>query len=229
MAGLAISCQRELSPLVKMRQLATRRSLTEPVVESSDEELLRLVASGCREALATLYRRYQDMVFRFALHMGVSESVAEDIMQDVFLAVARGAKPNPDGEAKFSTYLYGIVRNLTRRRLRRDSRFAVLQRWINHSLEAQISTPEEAVVEDLTRQQLIHRVRHAVLNLPLRYREVVILCDLHGRDYADAAAIVGCPVGTIRSRLFRARALLAEKLGAGVGSDGQRHDHGKNW
>jgi RNA polymerase sigma-70 factor (ECF subfamily) len=204
---------RELSPLLKTRQLANRSSLTEPIPELPDEELLRLIASGFREALAMLYQRYQDTVFRFALHMGVSQSVAEDIMQDTFLAVARGAKPHPNGEAKFSTYLYGIVRNLTRRRLRRDSRFASLRRWIKHNPEEQASTPEHALVEDLTRQQMIHRVRSAVLSLPLRYREVVILCDLHGRDYADAAAIVGCPVGTVRSRLFRARGLLAEKLG----------------
>lgn len=162
-----------------------------------------------------LYRRYQDMVFRFALHMGVSESVAEDIMQDTFLAVARGAKPNPDGQAKFSTYLYGIVRNLTRRRLRRDSQLAGLRHWIYHNGEAQASTSEDALVERLTRQQMIDRVRRAVSSLPLRYREVVVLCDLHGRDYADAAAIVGCPVGTVRSRLFRARGLLAEKLEGG--------------
>jgi RNA polymerase sigma-70 factor (ECF subfamily) len=220
---------RELSPVPRRRQLANRNSLSEPVPELPDEELLRLIALGYREALAMLYRRYQHTVFRFALHMGVSESVAEDIMQDTFLAVARGAKPHPAGEAKFSTYLYGIVRNLTRRRLRRESRFASLLHWIKQDLEGQISTPEQAAVEDLTRQQMIHHVRSAVLSLPLRYREVVILCDLHGRDYADAAAIVGCPVGTIRSRLFRARGLLAEKLGTGPRSDSQRHDHWKSW
>jgi RNA polymerase sigma-70 factor, ECF subfamily len=203
---------RELPPFVNMRQLATGRSLTEPIREASDEELLGLIASGYREALAMLYRRYQDVVFRFALHMGVNESVAEDIVQDTFLAVARGATPNPNGRAKFSTYLYGIVRNLTRRRLRRDSRFAALRHWINDNL----SSTEDAVIEDLTRQQMIQRVRHAVLSLPLRYREVVVLCDLHGRDYADAAAIVACPIGTVRSRLFRARGLLAEKLGASL-------------
>jgi RNA polymerase sigma-70 factor (ECF subfamily) len=220
---------RELSPFLTRRQLANRSSLTEPIPEVSDEELLRLIASGSRDALAMLYRRYQDTVFRFALHMGVSESVAEDIMQDTFLAVARGAKPHPDGRAKFSTYLFGIVRNLTRRRLGRDSRFASLRWWIKRNLEEPVSTPEQTLVEDLTRQQMIHCVRSAVLSLPLRYREVVILCDLHGRDYADAAAIVGCPVGTVRSRLFRARGLLAEKLGAGMSSDSQRHDHWKNW
>src|SRR5262245_52963659 len=126
-----------------MRRLATGRSLTEPIGEMSDEELLDLIASGCREALAMLYRRYQDVVFRFALHMGVTESVAEDIVQDTFLAVARGATPNPDGGAKFSTYLYGIVRNLTRRRLRRESRFAALLHWVHNDLEAQELSSED--------------------------------------------------------------------------------------
>jgi RNA polymerase sigma-70 factor, ECF subfamily len=180
--------------------------------ELADEELLRLIASGYGEALAVLYRRYQDMVFRFALHMGVSEPAAEDITQDTFLAVARGAKPHPDGDAKFSTYLYGIVRNLTRRRIRRESRFASLRHWIKHSLEAQAPPAEQVLVDDLTRQQTVDRVRRAVSSLPPRYREVVILCDLDNRDYAEVAAIVGCPVGTVRSRLSRARGLLAEKL-----------------
>jgi RNA polymerase sigma-70 factor, ECF subfamily len=92
--------------------------------ELPDAELLLLIACGHREALAILYRRYQDMVFRFAVQMVGSEATAEDVMQDTFLAVARNASKYRGGTAKFSTYLYGIVRNLTRRRLRRESRLA---------------------------------------------------------------------------------------------------------
>jgi len=65
---------------------------------------------------------------------------------------------------------------------------------------------------DLLRREGIEELRRAVLALPKRYREVVLLCDLEEMDYADAATVLNCPVGTVRSRLHRARALLLEKL-----------------
>ena len=68
---------------------------------------------------------------------------------------------------------------------------------------------------DLTQRESVDALWRAVLALPRRYREVVILCDLEELDYSDAAAALGCPVGTVRSRLHRARALLLEKLQPG--------------
>ena len=68
---------------------------------------------------------------------------------------------------------------------------------------------------ELTRNERIESLRRAVLALPPAYREVVVLCDLHERDYAEAAAALGCAIGTVRSRLHRARALLMEKMRAG--------------
>jgi RNA polymerase sigma-70 factor (ECF subfamily) len=76
--------------------------------------------------------------------------------------------------------------------------------------------PELAVTDDplidLTQREGIEALRRAVRALPRRYREVVVLCDLEEVDYADAASALGCPIGTVRSRLHRARALLLEKL-----------------
>jgi RNA polymerase sigma-70 factor (ECF subfamily) len=69
-------------------------------------------------------------------------------------------------------------------------------------------------LDDLTRAETIATVRAAVQSLPPAYREVVVLCELQGLDYAAAASAVQCPIGTIRSRLSRARALLTAKLGA---------------
>ena len=68
---------------------------------------------------------------------------------------------------------------------------------------------------DLAQNERIETLRKAVLALPPAYREVVVLCDLHERDYAEAASALGCAIGTVRSRLHRARALLAEKMRAG--------------
>lgn len=184
--------------------------MRESLAQTPDEELVREIASGNAEALSELYRRHQGVVFRFALQMCGDSGIADDMVQDTFLVLTRAASRYRPHGAKFSTYLYGIVRNLTRRRLRNDYRFAGrgLRRAIAHAPPV-----ETVIVEADTRRQNIQRVREAVLSLPSRYREVIVLCDLHGRDYTTAADIVGCPVGTIRSRLNRARRLLGEKLG----------------
>lgn len=188
--------------------------LTESVSEPPDDELLRLIASGSSEALAMLYRRYQGTVFRFAFQMSGSEFVAEDMVQETFLALTDAATRYEAGAAKVSTYLYAIVRNLTRRRLKRDRRAWRVCEWVRDPWRRDEPIAEQSMIDAAARRQTIERVRQAVLSLPSRYREAVVLCDLHGRDYGEAAAIVGCPIGTIRSRLHRGRDLLAEKLGS---------------
>jgi RNA polymerase sigma-70 factor (ECF subfamily) len=79
---------------------------------------------------------------------------------------------------------------------------------------AERATEERDVLSDLAHGERIETLRKAVLALPPAYREVVVLCDLHERDYAEAASVLGCAIGTVRSRLHRARALLAEKMRA---------------
>lgn len=73
-------------------------------------------------------------------------------------------------------------------------------------------TADEDVLDDLTRRETIEAVRNAVLSLPALYREVVVLCDLEDATYEAAAAALDCPVGTVRSRLSRGRAMLGQKL-----------------
>ena len=71
---------------------------------------------------------------------------------------------------------------------------------------------DDSPLDELTHREGIESLRRAIRTLPRRYREVVVLCDLEEVDYADAAGVLGCPIGTVRSRLHRARALLLEKL-----------------
>jgi RNA polymerase sigma-70 factor (ECF subfamily) len=177
-----------------------------------DDELATLALAGDREAFTRLYRRYQDVVFRFALHMGCRESLAEDVTQEVFLALWRNARRYDRRKASPTTYLYGIARNITRRRQRRDRIFRAFTDLENDRLESEEMRVKGSALDDTVKQEAIERVRHAVRRLPQKYRELVVLCDLHGRSYADAAAIVGCTVGTVRSRLHRARELLGDKL-----------------
>jgi RNA polymerase sigma-70 factor, ECF subfamily len=181
----------------------------EPLDAASDDDLLARVASGQVEAFAALFRRRQAVVYRFALHMTGAPSAADDITQEVFLAVMRDAgryQPNRSGA---TAWLCGIARNHARRRLEGDRRTVPLEGDGGDSEWAAVGLDP---LEDLTRAEGIASLRSAILTLPLRYREVVVLCDLQELTYAVAADALGCAVGTVRSRLHRGRALLAAKL-----------------
>jgi len=184
----------------------------ETVAELSDGSLLRLIVAGDREAFARLYGRYRDVVFRFALQMTGSDIMAQDVTQDVFLAFMRQAHRYDPAQGLVSTYLYGMARYITRRRLRRERRFVRLDREIQIESENRETIKRDSALDDVVKQEAIEQVRRGVVALPSRYREVIVLCDLHDHSYAEAAAIIGCAVGTVRSRLNRARILLHAKL-----------------
>jgi RNA polymerase sigma-70 factor (ECF subfamily) len=113
-----------------------------------------------------------------------------------------------------------MVRHLTRRRRIRDRVFAAFDGESADRWRAREPLVEQALVDAASRQETIQRVRQAVRSLPPRYRDVIVLCDLHGRGYIQAAKIIGCAVSSVRSRLHRARVLLRQKLGKGT------NDHG---
>ena len=178
-----------------------------------DDDLLAAVAAGDRSAFAALFRRRRPEVYRFALHITGEPAAAEDVTQEVFIAVMRDASRYERGRSSVVAWLCGIARNQARRRLERDKRLVAF----NADEEDGPPGIEAAQVDplaDLTRAEGIESLRRAVLSLPLRYREAVVACDLQELSYLDAAEALGCAVGTVRSRLHRARALLASKLGA---------------
>ena len=165
---------------------------------------------GDRNAFAELFRRHQATVFRFARQMSGSRNVAEDITQDVFVTLMQHGDRFDPQRASLTTYLYGISRNLTRRRLSLRSRHGIVNLDdIDHSrTPALIVAPDPPTDIDHTND--LARLRRAVLALPLHHREVIVLCKLQELSYEQAAEVVGCPVGTIRSRLNRARRALLE-------------------
>ena len=184
---------------------------THPLSDSeTDEELLRQIAAGQAQALVTLFRRHRREVHRFATHMTGSSATAEDVTQEVFITVMREAASYDGERGMVIGWLLGITRNHVRRRLARD-------RWLQPLDEAQVEGQSGLAItsdpmDELDRAVRIDAVRRAVMALPVHYREVVLLCDLEELSYADAAAALGCAVGTVRSRLHRGRGLLAEKL-----------------
>jgi RNA polymerase sigma-70 factor (ECF subfamily) len=122
-----------------------------------------------------------------------------------------GSRYNPAG-AKFSSYLYGIVRNLVRRRLTRDRWRAFLDLKSPAAVDAPGLVIEHEGAVKVERRQMVDAARKAIVTLPFKYREVIVLCDLNGMSYENAAGLMRITNGTIRSRLSRARTLLAKRL-----------------
>jgi len=179
-----------------------------------DDELVRRTAAGDADAFGALYRRRRPDVYRFALHMTADEAVAEDVVQDAFMTVMRDAGRFDSGRGAVTPWLCGIAKNHLRQRLARDRRLEPLAH--DEEPTAATSAQEPETLGGLIRAEQLEWLRRAVLSLPLRYREVVVLCDLEELSYQDAADSLSCAVGTVRSRLHRGRALLAAKLTAAV-------------
>ncbi len=186
------------------------------LITPSDAELLRLMTAGDEEAFAGLYHRYQRRVFRFALLMSGCPAAADDVTQEVFLALLREAHQFDPARGALLAYLYGIARKQVLRALERNRTFTQLADETDENEPAPIRylISQDNPLSELTRNELAGAVRQAVLGLPARYREVVVLCDFEEMSYAEAAEALDCSVGTISSRLNRARALLAQRLRA---------------
>ena len=210
-------------------------------IETIDEELLlRRMVAGDEAAFTLLYRRKHPAIYRFALHMSGNAAIAEDVTQEVFMTLIRDAKRFDPGRGTLGGFLYGIARNHLRRRWEQERNSVPLPESADE-LDAimarskvsgkngtssygngnghsngngngagvsayMLHRDEFASLENVT------RVRQAIATLPENYREVVVLCELDELSYEDAAAALDCPVGTVRSRLHRARAILVEKL-----------------
>ena len=176
-----------------------------PAQESSDAALLAAAAAGGDAAFVELYRRRRDDVYRFAYALTRSRSFAQDATQEVFLQVLENAGRFDAAKGSARAWLLGCARHVVIDRLRAENRL---------SGEA----PDQATAADhdlrvLSEQRLV-RLHAAIARLPLEYREALVLCELAELPYAEAAAVLDCPIGTVRSRLHRARGLLTASLRA---------------
>ena len=178
--------------------------------EVEDDRLLEQTRRGDAEAFSRLFARYQGPIFRYAAHMCGREA-ADDVVQETFLAVLRPSGRYDPARGTVGNYLFGIARHVVLGRL---SYREVTGVDADSDEFAGAAIDEPTVLDSLTRAETIDAVRAAIASLPPLYREVLVLCELQELSYADAAGIVNCPVGTVRSRLHRARALLVAKLSA---------------
>lgn len=183
--------------------------------QNEDAALLQRALVGDEEAFDLLYTRRAGVVYQFALRMSGSVSLAEDVTQDVFISLLRSGHKFDPARGTLPQYLLGMTRNRVLTLLQRERNLVPLAMEEGEDgtafLERTAPVQDDPLFE-LTRAERVEAVRQAVLALPLHYREVVVLCNLDELSYEQAAQLIGCPVGTVRSRLNRARALLLEKL-----------------
>jgi len=200
----------------------------------ADALLMRRIAGGDEDAFSEVYRQKHPALYRFALHMTGSPSVAEDVTQEVFMALIRDPKRFDPSRGTLGGFLFGVARNHLRKRWEQDRRLVAFD-GDPDDLHGKASTDHGGIRsangngvhgngnghgglsaapgwDEFASVEAIARVRQAVNTLPENYREVVVLCELEEMSYEEAASALGCPVGTVRSRLHRARALLVEKL-----------------
>lgn len=166
----------------------------------ADHELLRRFHAGDRDAFTEVYRAHHGAVYRFARSMTGDEVKAAEITQDVFVWLIHHPGDFDPERGGLGGFLVGVARFMLKRR------YAQEQRWVQIDEAMPEPVPETETGYDA------ELLRQAIRALPVRYREVVVLCGLEGKSYEESAVIVGCAVGTIRSRMHRARALLARKL-----------------
>jgi len=169
-----------------------------------DRDLLQRFRAGDRDAFTEIYRVHQKPVFRFALLMTGDNVKAAEATQDVFVWLIHHSGDYDPLRGELGSFLVGVARKQLKRRYSEE------QRWLPlDDASAGSVNPEVSVDQD---EEDVIRLRRAIAALPERYRAVVVLCDLEGKTYEQAATVVDSAVGTVRSRLHRARALLARKL-----------------
>jgi RNA polymerase sigma-70 factor (ECF subfamily) len=185
----------------------------EPHAEAADRDLLRGLIAGDERAMTALYRRWQGRLYRFALQMTGNAGHAEEITQETFITLIREAGSFDSSRGTLGSFLYGICRNHVRRCFEEESSYVGFPETFpeggNGFVEPAVPLD---LLQDLTVAETVERVRAAVLTLPLKYREAIVLCDLHEMTYEQAVSVLGCAMGTLRSRLHRARELLLAKL-----------------
>ncbi len=175
-----------------------------------------LMREGDEEAFVSLYRRRQPDIHRFVFGMSNSRIITEDVTQEVFINLIRHANRFDPARGSVRSFLYGIARNCLLQHFERERRYVPYEEEIpgngSSTFQSDLRPDMSDPLAELTTAEMLDDLRQAVLTLPLKYREAVVLCDLQEMEYVDAAAVMRCPVGTVRSRLHRGRELLLQKL-----------------
>lgn len=184
---------------------------SDPMVESSDEEIVRAVIRGDRDLFRHLVLKYQNRVYSLIRRQVASHELAEELSQEVFLKAFKSLKQFRF-DSKFSTWLTRIALNQTFSYFQ-SRRYKEARRTEDFEMDKHETQSSETPASEIERRKRLSIFRHAVAELKPIFRDVVTLCGLDGRSYEEVAEILKVPVGTVRSRLNKARLLLKESIG----------------
>jgi len=191
-------------------------------MQPSDKYLIQKAREGDRPAFEELYNRYKKAIFNYIYRMIGDRAVAEELAQEAFVkAYINVSTYKPTG--KVSSWIYAIAGNLAKNELRsRQYRKAI-------SLETKISDDEKIRLKDILangsfkpddiaqNKELRMKIQKVIDSLAVKHREVLVLCDVQGLSYEDAAEALNCSVGTLASRLSRARQAFIKLFKKGFG------------
>jgi RNA polymerase sigma-70 factor (ECF subfamily) len=177
----------------------------------TDADLIRRFLDGDEGAFEVLVKRHQKSIYNLAYRITGDQASAADLTQEVFIRALRKISTFK-GQATFKTWLYRLAINLCRDFIRRERRLALftgLALFNNLPFKRSIENDPVELVERAEAKEL---VQEALLKLSFDFRAVVILCDIQGYSYQEAAETLGLPLGTVKSRLNRARQQLTSLL-----------------
>ena len=180
----------------------------------SEKELVIMLKKGDRSAFNQLIDQYQTKVYNIAIGMLSDPEDALDASQEVFINVYKGISSFKENSS-LSTWIYRVCANVCKDFLRKRMRRAnVISLDAGDNEDEPLEIPDDAhTPEQISEKtELQHLVRKAMDSLSSEYKEVLVLCDIEGLSYDEIAQILKCPVGTIKSRINRARQALRKKI-----------------
>jgi RNA polymerase sigma-70 factor, ECF subfamily len=188
-------------------------------VRETDEELMARFQSGDSDAMEELFARFQKPLFNFFYRMVGRREIAEDLVQETFIKLCRFGHTFCGSNAKFTTWLYSVAGNQCRDHLRHAARrpeTPVADMEESYSEEDQVELPpptlESPVEEHLMRMELREELASAIRSLPEKERTAIMLREYQGMEYKEIAETLGCPIGSVKVLIFRARQRLRERL-----------------
>ncbi|RKY69183.1 MAG: RNA polymerase subunit sigma-24 [Candidatus Latescibacterota bacterium] len=180
---------------------------------ASDAELFSEIAKGDTAAFNKIVSRYQARLLNFVYRFTGDRETARDIVQETFLRIYRKRKEYRS-TANFSTWIFTIAGNLAKSELRHRKRWHLIpiNKETDQDILAEIANQSLGPNHMAEKKAIERHIQQAIEALPPKYREAVILRDIEGLPYEEIAQIVGCPVGTVKSRVNRGRLQLQNKL-----------------
>ena len=179
----------------------------------TDEELVAMTVAGDADSFNQLIKRWERPIYALAYRVIGRDEDARDVCQEAFLRAFRGL-PRFKGEAKFSSWLYRITLNLCRDWIRRQKRTPVVAapEGVDIIELAADQGPVESVEDLVARRQLSDTVAVAMQRLPEEQRTAIILKEYHGLTFQEIADLQGCPLSTVKTRLYQGLSVLRREL-----------------